>query len=150
MSGQDRMRLVRQVSRTSVAMAVGLVASLWLLGCRQERVPYRPTGAELVDSSLIGSTGPVPYSGWQVREHHGVFDQGDYHNTGGTWYLVIADSAFVWCSGAQLYLKRSPEDPNPYSWYLYKQFRVSDRFIYIEDPMKGYGGFEYLIFIYSR
>ncbi len=106
-------------------------------------VPVYPNGA------IYGPDGPKPMSGWQVTTREGILDRGDYYNTDGDWYIVLEDSAFLAAQATQVYLKRSPEEPERYNWFLYEAFRVSHRYIYLEDPMKGYAGFGYIIFIYT-
>lgn len=117
-----------------------------MIGCGEpDRVPV----PVYPDGSLIGPDGPDPMAGWQVKKHEGIIDRGDYYNTDGDWYILIEDSAFMAAQATQLYLKRSPDEPYLYRWFLYEAFRVSYRYIYIEDPMRAYGGFGYVIFIYT-
>lgn len=120
---------------------------LALLGCRD---PGRVPVPDYPDGAIIGPNGPEPKAGWEVKRREGILDQGDYHNTDGGWYILLEDSAFLKAQATQVYLKRSPEEPNRFNWFLYNAFRVSNRYIYIEDPMKGYAGFGYVIFIYTK
>jgi len=102
------------------------------------------------DGPLMGASGPEPMGGWTVATKEGIIDGGDYFNTGGSFYISIEDSAFVKSQATQVYLNRDPEHPDRYGWYLYEDFRVSDRFIYIEDPSRAYKGFGYVFFIYLK
>jgi hypothetical protein len=116
------------------------------IGCTD---PGRVPTPVYPDGPILGPNGPKPMSGWDVVEKSGIIDGGDYHNTGGEWYIVKEDSAFVRCQASQVYLKRDPLNSGRYEWFLYEQYRVSDRFIYIEDPMRAYNGFGFVIFIYT-
>ncbi len=122
-----------------------LLLLLCLISCKEERVPDRPM---LPDSAIIGPNGPEAWSGWDVKDRRGAFDRADYYNTGGDWYISIEDSAFLTGQAVQVYLNRDPTLPNTYSWGLLPGFRINERFLHIEDPMKAYAGWSYVIFIY--
>jgi len=123
-----------------------LAAVISLVSCSDPGtvpVPVYPNG------SLIGPNGPEAMGGWKVVTRRGVIDSGDYFSTGGPFYISIEDSAFIKMQVTQVYMNRDPVEPDRYGWFLFDTFHVSDRFISIDDPLRAYNSFGYVIFIYQ-
>jgi len=139
------MLLGRSLRRS--ASLIAAMCGLFLTGCSDPG--YVPTPV-YPDGALIGPNGPMPIGAWEVVKKEGVIDGGDYYNTGGSWYISLDDSAFLKAQATQVYLNKDLEHPNLFGWFLFKEFRVSDRFLYIEDPARAYNGFGYVVFVYTK
>ncbi len=50
----------------------------------------------------------------------------------------------------QVYIHADPNRQDNRVWVMLRGIRLSERFLYIEDPTKSYFGWTYCIFIYSK
>ena len=139
------MKAITHILRHEI-LPILLIGSVFLLNaCTNPKYPVHAVPD--TDSSNIGPNGPEPLSGWNVKRIEHAIGSYNYHNTGGTWYITLEDSSFLDAVAIQLYWNPNPDDPSK-MWSLFKGYRVSDRFIYIEDPARTYWGWSYVIFVY--
>ncbi|MBM3329779.1 MAG: hypothetical protein FJY67_09970 [Calditrichaeota bacterium] len=127
---------------------ISLLIALALASCTSPTLPDRSTPD--ADSIRIGPNGPLPLGGWKVIERNGIFDSEEYRNTVGWPYICIEDNLFLDAFAIQVYLNTAPNDPAKSNWSLFKKFRISERFLYIDDHLKSYWGWAYVIFIYRE
>jgi len=130
----------------SLSSASALALASILVCCERYTVLESP---EVPDSCLIGKDGPRPFPGWTVVERRGHFDGSNYYDTGGWWYIMLEDSAFNGAVTTQVYVNPDADSPVD-KWQLFKAFRVSCRFLYIDDHLRRLWGWTYVVFIYMN
>ena len=122
-----------------------LLSILFFISCTETFVIPEPVYPE---GTIIGAEGPEPMRNWEVITIDSRFDMGDYYDTGGEYYICMENDALLLTRYTQVYLNPSEENYGLQGWRLFEEFRVSERFLYIEDPARAYLGWDYVIFIY--
>lgn len=129
---------------------------VFLLGCSANTgipgtpgMPVQPKTATDEDSTLIGENGPIPLAGYDVVTYENFFDSGDYRNTVGTYYIMLELGPLRKSLFTQLYLNKD-KDVKENIWLRYKSYRVSDRFLYIDDIGRNLWGWDYVLFVYLK
>jgi len=123
-----------------------IVILLALIGCDKapfERPDY-PSGPSVDENG-----NPIPARGWNVISFWGKIGTEHYFNTGGDWYIMIEHKEITEDKFTQVYINRNPEQPENI-WIYIEEFKLSDEYIYIDDPIKAYGGWTYYVMIYDR
>ena len=140
------MRKSREILKKTLLTTL-IFLLLALSGCGFEKVqaPPKPVYPE---GMIIGPDGPEPMRGWEVVSKRGKFDNGDYFDTGGQWYISLEFDALLETEYTQVYINPDADSLGNAGWTLHKNFRVSHRFLYIDDPMKNYLYWDYVLFIY--
>jgi len=129
---------------------------LFLFGCSANTglpgtpgMPVQPKNTVDEDSTLIGENGPIAMAGYDVVAYENFFDSGDYRNTVGTFYIMLELGSLRKSLFTQLYLNKDKDLPEN-KWLRYKSYRVSDRFLYIDDIGRNLWGWDYVLFVYHK
>jgi hypothetical protein len=130
-----------------IYIIVIIILSCSLIQCEKFQLPPEPV---YPDDPLIGPNGPEPATGWEAIQLSGKIDASNYYDTGGDWYIMIEYKGFKQENFTQVYLHADPNRQDNHVWILMDGIRLSDGFLYLDDPSKAYFGWTFCIFIYSR
>ena len=136
------------MTATGSRVTVSLLLCVILVGCSSVELPPAPVYPE---GPIVDENGhPMPAQGWGVISFWGVLSNANYYNTGGPWYIIIENNQIAEDKFTQVFLNQNPAQPDKYAWFYVRNFEISDKYIYIEDPIKAFFGWTYYVIVYEK
>ena len=139
------MTVYQYISHYSAVLCVIYLCATAVFSCD----PMQPPPPSVYpEGPIIGENGPEAMRGWDVDTLYGSFGLGFYHNTGGDWYITIENKALLNAEFTQLFIIREKNDTDTQNWVFLEGYRISGKFLYLDDPLKAYATWDYILFIY--